>query len=97
MSDLEVTRSALEGAHAEFKDARGELDGLGGLFDRHGAEAVTRRTVYVGSARRGPDTDVAEPTFVWSERDASGVRVKVALTASEDDSFHALLAPFTLV
>ena len=68
-----------------------------GLFDRHGAEAVTRRTVYVGSSRRGPDTDMVEPTFVWSERDAGGVRVKVALAASEDDSFHALLAPFTLV
>lgn len=66
-----------------------------GMIDAQGVEAVLRRERYVGAARRGDDAH--EPTFVWSEHDAAGVRVRVALSAPEDDAVIALLAPLTLV
>ena len=74
----------------------------GGLLDARGAQMILSRGSYVGVSRLGmpelglgPNT--VEPTFVWTERDAHGTRVRVALAAAEDDAPVALLSPLTLV
>lgn len=74
----------------------------GGLLDARGAQLILSRGSYVGVSRLGmpelglgPDT--VEPTFVWTERDGLGTRVRVALAAAEDDAPVALLSPLTLV
>lgn len=74
----------------------------GGLLDARGAQMILSRGSYVGVSRLGmpelglgPDT--VEPTFVWTERDPQGTRVRVALAAAEDDAPVALLSPLTLV
>lgn len=74
----------------------------GGLLDARGAEAILSRGSYVGVSRLGmPElglgADTVEPTFVWTERDHRGTRVRVALAAAEDDAPLALLSPLTLV
>lgn len=74
----------------------------GGMIDRRGVEAMTTRDRYVGVSRMGLEdlglgADAVEPTFVWSSREGDRVRVHVAISASEDDTFLALLAPATLI
>ncbi len=73
-----------------------------GLLDGPGADAVLAGERYVGVSRRGfaeigLGADAVEPTFVWSEREGGRVRVRVALTAADEDTVLALLAPVTLV
>lgn len=73
-----------------------------GLLDGAGASAVLAVDGYVGVSRRGYaelglGAHAVEPTFVWAEREGARVRVRVALTAAEDDTVLALLAPVTLV
>lgn len=74
----------------------------GGMLDRRGLEAITTRPTYVGVSRMGIEelglgADAVEPTFVWTSRNENRARVHIALSASEDDSIVALLAPVTLV
>lgn len=73
-----------------------------GLLDGAGASAVMAVDGYVGVSRRGYaelglGAHAVEPTFVWTEREGARVRVRVALTAADDDTVLALLAPVTLV
>jgi len=73
-----------------------------GLLDGPGVDAMLAGSAYVGVSRRGFSevglgANAIEPTFVWAERDGARVRVRVALTAADDDTLLALLAPVTLV
>ena len=74
----------------------------GGLVDAAGVSTLRGADVYVGVSRRGVadlglGRDAVAPTFVWSERDAFGAHVRVAVSADEDDAVTCLLAPVSLL
>ncbi|MBL8602565.1 MAG: hypothetical protein JNK72_11640 [Myxococcales bacterium] len=96
--------SSADAAALQAFNALPHVEGLapGGLLDRPGLAALTASPAYVGVSRRGVPAlglfdDAVAPTFVWAERTAEGVSVRVALSASEDDAMVALLAPIDLV